>query len=87
MMVVMGSCVVFKIITSVDVSIFNELHTPDYQALGEAMGVKSWKVGSAEEFRTVIQQAVDFQGPSVIELDMHSIGPLNFAGPPHKKLY
>ncbi|BCX74435.1 thiamine pyrophosphate-binding protein [Acinetobacter bereziniae] len=66
---------------------FNELHTPDYQALGEAMGVKSWKVGSADEFNTVIQQAVDFQGPSVIELDMKSIGPLNFAGPPQKKLY
>ncbi|GEM_PF-4291574 len=51
------------------------------------MGVKSWKVGSADEFNTVIQQAVDFQGPSVIELDMKSIGPLDFAGPPQKKLY
>ncbi|MGO3384623.1 MAG: thiamine pyrophosphate-dependent enzyme, partial [Acinetobacter guillouiae] len=66
---------------------FNELHTPDYKVLGEAMGVKSWKVGSADEFKSVIQQAVDFQGPSVIELDMNSIGPLNFAGPPQKKLY
>lgn len=66
---------------------FNELHTPDYKVLGEAMGVKSWKVGSADEFKTVIQEAVAFQGPSVIELDMHSIGPLNFAGPPQKKLY
>lgn len=51
------------------------------------MGVKSWKVGSADEFKTVIKQAVDFQGPSVIELDMNSIGSLNFAGPPQKKLY
>lgn len=66
---------------------FNELHTPDYQKLGESMGVKSWKVGSADEFKVAIQEAIDFNGPAVIELDMHSIGPLNFAGPPQKKLY
>ncbi len=57
---------------------FNELHTPDYKLLGESMGVKSWKVGSADEFKTVIQEAVAFEGPTVIELDMKSIGPLNF---------
>lgn len=66
---------------------FNELHTPDYQALGESMGVKSWKVGSAEEFKTAIQEAIDLKGPAVIELDMNAIGPLKFAGPPQKKLY
>ncbi|MGM7373114.1 hypothetical protein ACOI3T_23370, partial [Acinetobacter baumannii] len=42
---------------------------------------------SAEEFKTVIREAVAFEGPTVIELDMKSIGPLNFAGPPQKKLY
>ncbi|WP_130802221.1 thiamine pyrophosphate-binding protein [Acinetobacter ihumii] len=66
---------------------FNELHTPDYQKLGESMGVKSWKVGSADEFKIAIQEAIGFNGPAVIELDMHAIGPLNFAGPPQKKLY
>lgn len=66
---------------------FNELHTPDYRLLGESMGVKSWKVGSAEEFKTAIKEAVELKGPAVIELDMNSIGPLKFAGPPQKKLY
>lgn len=66
---------------------FNELHTPDYQKLGESMGVKSWKVSSADEFKVAIKQAIEFKGPAVIELDMHAIGPLNFAGPPQKKLY
>lgn len=66
---------------------FNELHTPDYKALGESMGVKSWKVGSAAEFQTAIHEAIDLNGPAVIELDMNSIGPLKFAGPPQKKLY
>ena len=66
---------------------FNELHTPDYRLLGESMGVKSWKVGSADEFKTAIQEAIDLNGPAVIELDMNAIGPLKFAGPPQKKLY
>lgn len=66
---------------------FNELHTPDYQKLGESMGVKSWKVGSTDEFKIAIKDAIAFDGPAVIELDMHAIGPLNFAGPPQKKLY
>ncbi len=66
---------------------FNELHTPDYKLLGESMGVKSWKVGSAEAFKTAIQDAVNLNGPAIIELDMNAIGPLKFAGPPQKKLY
>lgn len=66
---------------------FNELHTPDYKLLGESMGLKSWKVGSAAEFKTAIKEAVGLNGPAVIELDMNSIGPLKFAGPPQKKLY
>lgn len=66
---------------------FNELHAPDFKMLGEAMGAKSWRVSSADEFKTVIQEAVAWQGPSVIELDMNAIGPLKFAGPPQKKLY
>ncbi|SPL70148.1 thiamine pyrophosphate-binding protein [Acinetobacter stercoris] len=66
---------------------YNELHTPDYKVLGESMGVKSWKVGSAEEFGVIIKEAIDFKGPAIIELDMNSIGPLNFSGPPQKKLY
>lgn len=66
---------------------FNALHTPDYKLLGESMGVKSWKVGSAAEFKIAIQEAIDLNGPAIIELDMHAIGPLKFAGPPQKKLY
>ena len=66
---------------------FNELHTPDYRLLGESMGVKSWKVGSADEFKIAIQEAINLDGPAVIELNMNAIGPLKFAGPPQKKLY
>ena len=66
---------------------FNRLHTPSYRDLGASMGCQSYLVKSVSEFDEVIQQAVALKGPSVVEVDMASIGPLNFAGPPQKKLY
>ena len=66
---------------------YNQLHTPSYRDVGSAMGCQSYLVSSLDEFKTVMQQAIEHQGPSVVEVDMHSIGPLNFAGPPQKKLY
>lgn len=66
---------------------FNELHTPSYRALGESMGVPSFEANSVESFREVIQKAVEIDGPAVVEVLMNEIGPLNFAGPPQRKLY
>ncbi len=66
---------------------YNQLHTPSYRDVGSAMGCQSYLVSSVDEFKTVIQQAIEHQGPALVEVDMHSIGPLNFAGPPQKKLY
>ncbi len=66
---------------------YNELHTPDYKKLGESMGCKSFLVSSVADFEEKIVEAVNLNGPSVIEVDMNSIGPLKFAGPPQKKLY
>lgn len=66
---------------------YNQLHTPSYRDVGSAMGCQSYLVSSVDEFKTVMQQAIEHQGPSVVEVDMHSVGPLNFAGPPQKKLY
>ena len=66
---------------------FNELHTPSYKKLGESMGCTSFLASSVDEFREVIQKAIEIEGPTVVEVDMTAIGPLNFAGPPQKKLY
>lgn len=66
---------------------YNELHTPSYRDLGIAMGMAGWLVGSVEEFAVAIKEAIAINGPAVIEVDMHSVGRLNFAGPPQKKLY
>ncbi|MNT85493.1 hypothetical protein D3C72_2256680 [compost metagenome] len=51
------------------------------------MGLKAWKVDSAAQFSGVLAEAINYPGPSVVEVDMNSIGPLTFAGPPQKTLY
>ncbi|CAI1729593.1 Acetolactate synthase isozyme 1 large subunit [Serratia quinivorans] len=66
---------------------YNELHTPSFTLVAEAMGLKAWKVDSAAQFSGVLVEAINYPGPSVVEVDMNSIGPLTFAGPPQKTLY
>ncbi len=66
---------------------YNELHTPSFVALGEAMGCKSYKADSLEEFDTKINEAMKQDGMCLVEVNMNAIGPLKFAGPPQKKLY
>ncbi|MGA9619244.1 MAG: thiamine pyrophosphate-binding protein [Serratia proteamaculans] len=66
---------------------YNELHTPSFTLVAEAMGLKAWKIDSAAQFSGVLAEAINYPGPSVVEVDMNSIGPLTFAGPPQKSLY
>lgn len=66
---------------------FNELHTPSYEQIGKAMQCAGYTARSLDEFKQVIQEAMALQGPAVVEVDMQALGPLNFSGPPQKKLY
>lgn len=66
---------------------YNELHTPDFQGLADAMGIKRWKVSHGDDFAGVLAEAVGHPGPALVEVDMPSVGELTFSGPPQKKLY
>ncbi|BFO11721.1 Acetolactate synthase isozyme 1 large subunit [Serratia rubidaea] len=66
---------------------YNELHTPAFAQVAEAMGLKAWKIDSAAQFGGVLAEAINYPGPSVVEVDMKQVGPLTFAGPPQKTLY
>ncbi len=66
---------------------YNELHTPDFTLLAQAMGLQAWSVASAEDFQPVLAETLAMPGPSVVEVRMGEIGPLRFAGPPQKTLY
>ncbi|HDZ0894882.1 TPA: thiamine pyrophosphate-binding protein [Klebsiella pneumoniae] len=66
---------------------YNELHTPDFTLLAQAMGLQAWSVDRAEDFQAVMTEALAMPGPSVVEVKMGQIGALRFAGPPQKTLY
>ncbi|MDI5934940.1 thiamine pyrophosphate-binding protein [Halomonas kalidii] len=66
---------------------YNELHTPDFQRLAEAMGLGCWRVSHGDDFATVLAEAVGHPGPTLVEVDMPSVGELKFSGPPQKTLY
>jgi acetolactate synthase-1/2/3 large subunit len=66
---------------------YNELHTPDFTALAQAMGLQAWTVASVDDFQPTLAEALAMPGPSVVEVRMGDIGPLRFAGPPQKTLY
>ncbi len=66
---------------------YNELHTPDFTLLAQAIGLQAWSVERAEDFTSVMTEALATPGPSVVEVRMEHIGALRFAGPPQKTLY
>ncbi|HAT1609652.1 TPA: thiamine pyrophosphate-binding protein [Raoultella planticola] len=66
---------------------YNELHTPDFTLLAQAIGLQAWSVERAEDFTSVMTEALATPGPSVVEVRMGQIGALRFAGPPQKTLY
>lgn len=70
-----------------DRQFFNDLHNPDFQQLASAMGLPAWQITDADQFESVLQAANAVAGPSIVEVDMNSVGELRFAGPPQKKLY
>ena len=53
-----------------------DLHTPDFAALGAAMGVSSWRVDNVEAFEEVFAEAMRSDGPNLIEVDITGMEPL-----------
>jgi acetolactate synthase-1/2/3 large subunit len=70
-----------------DRQFYNELHTPNFHMLAEAMGMPAWRLDNVEACEEILGQAVQHAGPALVEVDMAALGPLNFAGPPQKRLY
>lgn len=54
-----------------------EPYSPDYKALGEAFGLRSWRVERPEDLEPILQQALDINEPVLIELptDRDAAGP------------
>lgn len=54
-----------------------DLHTPDFTALGAAMGMPSHHVDSVESFETALSLAVAVEGPTLIEIDITKMAPVS----------
>ena len=63
---------------------YADLLTPDFAALCASMGVRHLKAASVETFEQMLPEALEGDGPAVLEVDMAGIGPFArpFAGPP-----
>jgi acetolactate synthase-1/2/3 large subunit len=63
---------------------FADLQSPDLADFASVMGVHFGRVRHVEEFPQTIRAALSERGPSMVEVDMKSIGPypVPFGGPP-----
>lgn len=53
-----------------------DLLTPDFAGVADAMGVKGFKVKGVDAFREAFRQAMDRDGPALLDIDMASLAPL-----------
>jgi acetolactate synthase-1/2/3 large subunit len=53
-----------------------DLTTPDFLRLGESFGIPSGQVRSAVEMGPVLKEALQQDGPALIEVDMQAVGPM-----------
>ena len=53
-----------------------DLTTPDFVRLGESFGIPSSQVRSAVEMGPVLKEALQQDGPALIEVDMQAVGPM-----------
>ena len=64
-----------------------ELHTPDFAQLCASLQVPHLRLSDPLKTREALTEALAFNGPAVLEVDMAAWGPFaaKFAGPPKKK--
>lgn len=52
----------------------SELLAPDLLKLADLAGIAAWRVQRAEDFGSIVEKAIRTEGPTLVEVDMHSIG-------------
>jgi acetolactate synthase-1/2/3 large subunit len=53
-----------------------DLHTPDFAALAQAMGVPGEQVRGVDQFRSAFDRALEAQGPYLLDIDMSALHPM-----------
>jgi acetolactate synthase-1/2/3 large subunit len=65
---------------------YSSIQIPDYGLISESVGIPFFRVSSIADFKGIMKQALEINGPTVVEVDMVNIGPFSasFAGPPKR---
>ena len=66
---------------------YADIHTPDFAMLAQSLALPFHRVRDLARLASPLEQALGQRGPSLIEIDMNSVGPFAqaFAGPPVRK--
>jgi len=62
-----------------------DIHTPDFAALAAAFGMRSESVSGVAGFEQAFGAAVQAPGPTLLDIDMSSLAPLEFPLPSHQR--
>jgi acetolactate synthase-1/2/3 large subunit len=60
---------------------YTELRHPDLLGLAALAGIPAWRVERAEDFGAIVARAIATPGPTLVDVDMRSIGPVPAYGP------
>ncbi len=62
-----------------------DLHTPAFATVAEGMGIPSERVDSVASFEAAFATAVERPGPTLLDIDLTALVPMNFPLPPHQR--
>lgn len=62
-----------------------DLATPNFAAVGAAMGLTTFSVSGVEAFKEAFAEAVATDGPSLLDIDMRALTPMGGLGSPPKR--
>ena len=62
-----------------------DIHTPRFTLIAEGMGIRATSVDSVASFETAFADAIAFDGPTLLDIDLTALAPMNFPLPPHQR--
>ena len=62
-----------------------ELPRVDFVAVAEGMGVDAERVEGVDQFEPALQRALDRSGPTLLDIDMELLAPIQLPLPAHQR--
>jgi acetolactate synthase-1/2/3 large subunit len=62
-----------------------DIHTPDFVRLAEAFGIPASPVADVAGFEQRFAEALDRPGPTLLDIDLSALAPMQFPIPAHQR--